>query len=161
MQNLYRTADIAKILGVEEWRIKNFSQGKAYNLEPSIRLGSGQRRWRVYTSQDVLKHAIAGELVRFGFGPEAVGKALDAISESQLTSWTSRIADAGEQGEEPDWKELPLLVNARGDWKVMKASAFEKRYLGYGGEWAGVFVLNYPSLLGQVIKQINEYEGRK
>jgi hypothetical protein len=161
MQNLYRSADVAKIIGVEEWRIKNFSQGKAYNLPPSIRLGSGKRKWRVYTFQDVLRHAIADELVRYGFGPEAVGKAIEAISDARLTSWTSEVAAAGEEGKEPDWEALPALVNTRGEWKVMNGRAFQDRFLGYGGDWRGVFVLNYPSLLGQVIKQISEYEGSK
>lgn len=161
MQNLYRAADIAKILGVEEWRIKNFSQGKAYNLAPSIRLGSGQRKWRVYTFQDVLRHAIADELVRFGFGPEAVGEALGAISEPLLTSWTRLVAAAGEEGKEPDWEPLPMLVNASGNWKVMKGAAIRERFFGYGGDWRGVFILNYPSLLGQVIKQIAEFEAEK
>ena len=161
MPNLYRAADIAKILGVKEWRIKNYSQGEAYNLAPSSRLGSGQRKWRVYTFQDVLKHAIADELVRYGFGPESVGEALGSISEPLLTSWTRHLAATGGEGKEPDWESMPMLVNVDGSWKVMKGAKIREQFFGYAGDWKGVFILNYPLLLRQVIKQITEFEEEK
>lgn len=159
--NLYRTADVAQILSIEEWRVKNFSQGKAYNLPPSVRVGSGQRRLRLYTFEGVLRLAIADELVKCGFTPEAVGSAMLAISDKQLTSWSAMVADSGHKAEEPNWRVLPVLMSVRGEWKVTTASVFRDDVLRYDAEWRGSFVLNLSALLGQVVRKIKEMEETK
>lgn len=157
--DLYRTSDVATILGTEEWRVKNFSKGDAYKLPASLKVGAGRRKLPLYNFDALLRMAIADELVSCGFGPEAVGNAMDAISERQLTSWTDEIAASAAEGREPDWRVLPVLVGLRGKWVVEKGKQFEERALGYGGECRGTFVLNFPSLLEQVVKKITELEG--
>ena len=75
-QQLYGTSQVARILDIPDWRVKNFSEGEAYRLPPSIQVGSGRGSRRLYTFEDVFRIAVADYLVKFGFTPEAVGRAI-------------------------------------------------------------------------------------
>ena len=110
-QSLYGTKQVADILQVPEWRVKNFSQGEAYRLPPSIQLGRGRGSRRLYDWKDVCRIAIANNMTNLGLAPEAVGKAIKEIPESKLveSKWTSG-------------NSLALVRTTTDDWYVEKAS---------------------------------------
>jgi hypothetical protein len=137
---LYGTKQVAELLGIPEWRVKNFAEGEAYGLAPSQKVGSGRGSRRLYNLADVLRLAVANELVKCGFTAEAVGRAMREIPESMLTAW---------------WESfVPVLVFAKGSWRVKRAKEVEKllnetlKNLGSGEQ--GLFILDFSSLLTMV-----------
>src|SRR5438270_479836 len=52
---LYGTSQVAEILGIPEWRVKNFSEGAAYKLPPAHRVGSGRGSRRLYGWEDIFR----------------------------------------------------------------------------------------------------------
>ena|ERR1700730_12395069 len=83
-EKLYGTKQVAELLRIPDWRVKNFSEGGAYGLPPSQTVGTGRGSRRLYRESDVCRIAIANALVTVGFSPEAVGKAIREIPESTL-----------------------------------------------------------------------------
>jgi DNA-binding transcriptional MerR regulator len=156
-KNWYGTKQIAAILDIPEWRVKNFSEGAAYGLPPSaLPFGKGRGSRRLYTFRDLLRFAIADELVHCGFTPEDVGKAVREIPESRLTSWTEEWVEGHKRAQ------LPLLVNVHGEWRVRKLAEVKRltsRVLSED-DWRGLFILNFPSLLESVVKRMTELEAQ-
>ena len=158
-QSLYGTKQVAEILRIPEWRVKNFSEGEAYGLPPSQRVGSGRGSRRLYNLNDILRLAVASELVNCGFTPEAVGRAVREIPESMLSMWpevldepASKIDSAEEISE-----YFPLLVLAEGDWRVKRVREVKKllkEAFQYVGDDQGLFILNFPSLLAVIRNQV-------
>src|SRR5581483_1392422 len=120
---LYGTKQVAAILGIPEWRVKNFSEGAAYRLPPAHRVGTGRGSRRLYGWEDIFRIAIAAHLVACGFTAEAVGMAVREIPESTLGPYEEmlRTQNPGTEGI-LSAKETPLLVCERGRWRVRKAS---------------------------------------
>ena len=83
---LYGTSQVAEILNIPEWRVKNFSEGEAYRLPPAKQVGRGRGSRRLYEWTDIHRILIANELVEMGFSPETVGQAVREIPESKLVS---------------------------------------------------------------------------
>jgi hypothetical protein len=156
-KNWYGTKQVAAILHIPEWRVKNFSEGAAYGLPPSaLPFGKGRGSRRLYTFQDLLRFAIADELVHCGFTPEDVGKAVREIPESMLTFWTEEWIEGRKR------TRLPVLVNIHGDWRVLKQAEAKKLASGVltNDDWRGLFILNFPSLLESVVQRITELEAQ-
>ncbi len=90
-QELYGTKEVAQILGIPEWRVKNFSEGAAYRLPPAHQVGSGKGSRRLYGWEDIFRMGIADQLVNFGFTPESVGAAVREIPESVLGPYHANL----------------------------------------------------------------------
>ncbi len=153
-QALYGTKHVAAILEIPEWRVKNFSEGEAYRLPPSMRTGTGRGSRRLYRREDVLRIAIAERLVAFGFTPEAVGNGILEVRESELRSALSGETDerrhlpAGPE-DEPSFQ----LVCEGGSWKVHKDEEWRLPSSGHGG----VFVLDLDGVAERVYHALEEY----
>lgn len=106
---LYGTADVALKIGIPEWRVKNFIEGKAYGLSPSHQVGTGRGSRKLYTDQDVLLIAVAYHLVKSGFTPEAVGQALKAMSKAGLIASIVKAIKG---------KKYRVLIYVDGSWRV-------------------------------------------
>jgi hypothetical protein len=74
---LYSTKQVAAMLEIPVWRVKNFSEGKAFRLPPSIQVGTGRGSRRLYDWKDVCRIAIADKLTMIGFTPKAVGMVIE------------------------------------------------------------------------------------
>jgi hypothetical protein len=162
-QKLYGTKQVAEILDIPEWRVKNFTEGGAYGLSPSQTIGSGRGSRRVYNENDVLRLAIANELVNCGFTPESVGRGVREIPESHLTDWYSpEIADKADGDDE--WPYLYALVCTGGKWQEELLGKVEEWFKNGGisnnRAQHGVFILNFPMLLEDVIKRMNQKSVR-
>jgi hypothetical protein len=154
---LYGTKQVAEILGIPEWRVKNFSEGDAYGLPPSQSVGSGRGSRRLYDANSVYRLAIANELVNCGFAPESVGRAIREIAESKLSLRPGDTRRPGEAKDEPEW-ELPILTCWRGRWNVQKQGEIpdesnESIYQLLATE-GGHFYLNFPVLLKGVSEKM-------
>lgn len=81
---LFSTRQVAEMLGIEMWRVKNFSEGEAFRLPPTMLVGRGRGSRRLYDKKDVYRILIANEMTMMGFTPQAVGAAIREIAESRL-----------------------------------------------------------------------------
>lgn len=136
LPQLFRTADVAALLGIEEWRVRNFSEGKAYGLPPSFRVGKGQGSRRLYIEKDILKLSVAHDLVESGFTAKAVGKAIKLISAPDAIASLLANLKAG---------KTRVLACEDGEWKVVTPAEARKLFdksLGGPGGMGGVFGLN-------------------
>jgi hypothetical protein len=110
---LYGTKQVAEMLGLPVWRVKNFSEGKAFRLPPSAQLGTGHGSRRLYDWKDVCRIAIADKLTTLGFTPETVGAAIREIPDSKLQARTL---------EGDGLKDSFVLVRRPGsEWQVAPA----------------------------------------
>jgi DNA-binding transcriptional MerR regulator len=145
-EKLYGTKQVAEFLGIPDWRVKNFSEGKTYGLAPTQTLGRGHGSRRLYGEADIYRLAIASELVNLGFGPEVVRHALSKISDSELV---------GVEGKLPE--DMPILVCEGGLWRIRRREevhSLVERTLAYLGEEFGVFILNFPNVLEPVYQRM-------
>ncbi len=156
-RRLFGTKQVAQILDLPEWRVKNFSEGGAYGLPPAQTLGTGRGSRRLYETPDICRIAIANELLNCGFTPEAVGRAVREIPESLLdeTVWPDDT-DLGDYDME---QENPMmLVCMHGKWRVRRPSELSSlaldKYVRWNGESTGMFMLNFGSLLSKVATKI-------
>jgi hypothetical protein len=138
---LYGTKQVAQLLNIPEWRVKNFAEGKAYGLRPSQKIGSGHGSRRLYDLYGLFRLAIASDLVDAGFTPEAIGRAIRVLRDSVLRSWDKFLADRTRA-------ELQLLVCEEGEWKVQEVNEVRETFkatlesLGPRSH-GGLFTLNF------------------
>ena len=174
-QELYGTKEVAKILDIDEWRVKNFAQGAAYGIRPALHVGSGQGSRKLYGWTELFRLGIANQLVNFGFTPESVGAALEEIPASTLAPYRASLeADAYFEGKEPVGeaklrsKETPLLVklggrasgNLGGVWRVMPASKVRSelnKTVQHGGTSRPLFVLNIANVCDAIFDRLQRY----
>ena len=167
---LYGTKEVAAILGIPEWRVKNFSEGAAYRLPPAHQVGSGRGSRRLYGWEDIFRLGIANRLVNFGFTPESVGTAIREIPESTLAPYRANLeANQPETEGRLKTKETPLLVQLGGKrfvgtWRVMRASEIQREWaktVKHGGESGGavdeLFVLNIANVCDSIFEALNRY----
>ena len=155
---LYGTRQVAVILGIPEWRIKNFSEGDAYRLPPSVQAGSGRGSRRLYGWEDIFRIGLADRLVRFGFTPEAVGRAVREIPESLLNPYQALLYARPEP--KLNKKETPLLVSSDGQWQVTMANEVQRvwsRTLEHGGSSRGLFVINLANVFDLIFSDLHQY----
>ncbi len=113
-KSLFTTSEVARILGLDQWRVKNFTEGVAYGLPPAVRAGQGRGSRRLYEWPDICRMLIASELVSLGFSPEAVGKAVREIAESKLV---------GRNYSDPSCE---ILVQSNSGWDVVPPSILNR-----------------------------------
>ncbi len=158
------TSQVATILGAEAWRVKNFA-AEAYGLPPSLLVGAGKRKTRLYSVPDVLRLAVANELERCGFDPPAIGQAVREIPESLLLEWSGRFVEAtaaASKGGRPKADSLPMLCSVAGEWHVLKARearATVEKALEFDGDSRAVVVLNLTALFADTIRRTTELES--
>ena len=81
----FGTGEVARILGVEIWRIQSYLDSPKYQISPTgQQLGTGRGSRRVFTDEDVYRLGIAEHLVRDGFSYKFVSKALQQIDDEDL-----------------------------------------------------------------------------
>ena len=160
---LYGTKQVAEILRIPEWRVKNFAEGVQYRIPPSIRVGTGRGSRRLYTEEDVFRIALADHLVQSGFTAEEVGCGVREVPESAfkhdyvLESFAPISLPLG---------QMPILIRVACTspvWQFTKArvaSKWAKDALGFRKQPLpprGVFVLNIAELVYRVRTRLDEY----
>lgn len=68
--DIFDLRDVALIIGVEDYTVKNWTFGKPFSIEPSIRIGSRT----FYDIYDVLTLAIANEMKELNLGFDLLKK---------------------------------------------------------------------------------------
>lgn len=161
---LYGTAQVAEILSIPEWRVKNFSEGAAYRLPPAHRVGSGRGSRRLYGWADIFRIAIANHLVEFGLTAEAVGRAVREIPESVLGPYIEMLLLENPDTEGRSAKETPLLFSPGfGAWQVRNANKVSREIrqaLRHTGRSGGIFVLNLATFCDSVFRDLEKYKSR-
>jgi hypothetical protein len=156
-QTFYGTKQVAEILGIPEWRVKNFAEGSAYGLPPTQKLGMGRGSRRLYDFSGILRVAIATELVSFGFMPETVGKAMSKVQDVDVL----KIAAKARTSRSDDWS---ILVCIESKWDLQKTKSAEKlvtKALENEKDWLGAFAMNISSLVACVQKKIEACSGQR
>ena len=157
-RELYGTREVAAILGIPDWRVKNFSEGEAYRLPPSIRVGSGRGSRRLSGWTDIFRIGLADRLVKFGFTPETVGEAVREIPESLLTPYQAMLYARPEP--KLSKKETPILVNSGGQWQVKRAIEVQRtlsQTLEHEGSSRGLFIVNLANVFDAIFSDLHRY----
>ena len=155
-EKLYGTKQVAELLKIPDWRVKNFSEGDAYGLPPSQTVGTGRGSRRLYRESDVCRIAIANVLVTCGFGPEAVGKAIRELPESLLTE-SYFDAPADEESEAEPYESRPVLICRGGEWRLKKAKQVEdlvEEQMESPEPKEGLFILNLLTVLYGLVDRL-------
>jgi hypothetical protein len=82
MPNLIQTFEFREmilILGMSPSRAKNWTVGRPFKLEPSIRTATGQGSRNLYSLEDVYLMGIANDLSHAGMAAAAIGKLVAAV----------------------------------------------------------------------------------
>lgn len=75
---LYSTGQVADMLSIPIWRVKNFTEGKAFGIEPTQVIGEGHGGRRLYDDKAVRKISTAALLTQAGLRPEIIGGILSS-----------------------------------------------------------------------------------
>jgi hypothetical protein len=156
----YGTKQVSVILGIPEWRVKNFSEGEAYRMPPSVRAGSGRGSRRLYGWADIFRIGLADQLVGCGFNPETVGRAVREIPESLFRPYQAILYAEGRPEPTLTRNETPLLVNDNGEWRVRMSTELESilsRTLEHEGSSHGLFVINLANVFDTIFAGLGRY----
>lgn len=113
---VFQTAEVAAAVGVPEWRIIKFVEGKEYRIQPSVSRAKGTGTRRLYSVFDIYEIAIANQLLGDGFRPAVIGHVIDRGLRSPLE------ATLAWDGKTKNWfKEwyMKKLVKERKDRVLM------------------------------------------
>ncbi len=130
----YGLSEVAEILRIPEWRVKNFAQGAAYGITPRT---VGKKKLRVFGWLDLARIELAQQLVNDGFSPSAVGAALSKLPGVLLR---------------PSRPETYLLLTG-GEWKCVMGHKEVKRQVSRaigepeGTKVPGVYLLNVTRIM--------------
>lgn len=139
--DIFRAGDVARILGIEKWRLEKFLTGKHYRLTPAGRLGRGQGSWRLFSHQDLYRIGIASWMVRDGFTAKFVSFVLQEIDDSELL----QIDERGETNA-PDFGIFRTNTGPAVDFIGGRMSAENKE---------PYYVLKVPELIADINKRIH------
>ena len=149
---MYGTAEAATILGVKDWRIKNFSL-PPYGLEPSKK-GAGRGKRSCYRFEELLRLSVASALYGEGtrFTPEGISPAIPLVTDDLIHRWTNSYRSDGTA------PAIVLTFDGR-SWRVLDAKRSAKAFsdsLEEGDVW---FSLNLVALWEGVVKSITDLEA--
>jgi hypothetical protein len=71
--------EMIQVLGMSATRAKNWTVGRPFKIEPSVRTASGQGSRNLYSLEDVYLMGVADELSKAGMAGNAVGKLVTAL----------------------------------------------------------------------------------
>lgn len=152
----YGTRQVAEILGIPEWRVKNFTEGAAYRLPPGVQAGKGRGTRRLYDWGDIFRIGLADKLVKFGFTPETVGQAVREIPESLLTPYAAMLYERSES--KLSRTETPILVGSGVQWQIKMASEMQQRWtetIEHEGSIRGLFIINLANLFDAIFEDLH------
>jgi hypothetical protein len=149
----FGTGEVAKILLIEEWRVKNFALAKAAGLRPSRFVGTQRRRIRVFSMFDVVKLALARDMTIHGFTVEAIGAAVKTLHEPTLRAW----ANAVENSMPIPLEQKEYLWHER-EWELITHKEMQKRHSHVGQGISHVSVVDLFRLVQVVTERIVEGE---
>jgi hypothetical protein len=81
---------VAKIVGLDDWRLQKLLDSRGYPLKPSGQLGEGKGSRRWFTTNDIYRIGIAVFLAKDGFAPKLVAKILENIDDRHLLDFDER-----------------------------------------------------------------------
>jgi hypothetical protein len=142
----FGTGEVAQILGLPIWRVQKFLDSPQYNLSPEGKLGSGQGSRRVFTSDDIVRIAIAVRMVQDGFAAKFVGSILEEIEDYDL-SWK----------HDQEGKEVPppaILGLTRGEKRTIVKLFDSRRPPRLGEKDSPYYLLNLDEVKEEVDKRI-------
>jgi hypothetical protein len=73
--------EMIDVLGMSPTKAKNWTVGRPFKLEPSIRTASGQGSRNLYSLEDVYLMGVANELSHAGMAAGAIGELVAALKE--------------------------------------------------------------------------------
>jgi hypothetical protein len=76
---VFELGEIAKILGMPLTKAKNWTVGRPFKLEPSIKTASGHGSRNLFSLEDVYLMGVANELSKAGMAANAIGKLAEAV----------------------------------------------------------------------------------
>lgn len=150
---LYTTSEVATKLGLDEWRVKSFSKGEVYGLPPSFQVGTGRGSRRLYTDEDIVRIAVAYDLLESGFGSKVIGEAVKAISPPEVIERIVKDIKAGKNC---------VLALADGKWSVKSAAEIEKvvhKVVRDKWEPHPIFILNLADFFDSTVWRFREKRG--
>jgi DNA-binding transcriptional MerR regulator len=71
--------EMIRVLGMSAATGKNWTVGRPFKLEPSIRTATGHGSRNLYSLEDVWLMGVANELSKAGMAANAIGKLIDAV----------------------------------------------------------------------------------
>jgi DNA-binding transcriptional MerR regulator len=157
-ERLFGTTEVATILLIPEWRVKNFTQGLAYGLSPTQRIGKGRGSRRLYSETEIVRIALANELVEAGLTPEAVGAAIRELPESVIRPDRRQRDEFSREWEEPKTEDRTFLMNFQHEWILTTESkAHAKAEFSFSSPRA-FFFLNVREIRNMATDRIDKFE---
>src|SRR5690349_1900940 len=78
----FTAKEVLKVLEIEKWRLQQFLNSPKYELSASGgKRGSGRGSYRLFTTEDILRLAVADQLVRDGFSYKFIAKAVQQLED--------------------------------------------------------------------------------
>ena len=155
---LHGTKQVAEMLGIPEWRVKNFTEGERYCLPPAHRIGKGRGSRRLYGWEDIFRIGLAEKLVNAGFAAEAVGRAVTTIPHSLVAKYAAMCR--GESKGLLKMKHAPVLLCTANAWQIDTApqnKATFSKVLKHGESSSGLFAINLANVFDSTFSRLQQY----
>ena len=149
----FGTGEVARILGVEVWRIQSYLDSPKYQITPAGQLGSGRGFRRVFDETDVYRLGIADYLVRDGFSYKYISKALQQLEDEDL------LGPFDSEGQELD--RVYVLIGGEENLQVKRIERdktiedLAKRFKS-----PSLYLLDINKIIFEIQKRIREIQKR-
>jgi len=79
MQQVFTTEKIARIVGLNEWRVVRFAQDPKFGITPAFGNAAGPGSRRLYDLENVCQMALASWLLQAGLRVDVIGRVLGQV----------------------------------------------------------------------------------
>ena len=81
---LFELSDVARIVGIPEWKAKNWTVGRPLQITPSLRGGKGRGSLNLYSTADIYLMALAKEMYDGGLSSGAINSLIKKLEGKSL-----------------------------------------------------------------------------
>jgi len=125
MTGVLQAKDVAKLVGLTEDGVKQWTIGRPYSIHPSIRSSTGKGIPNLYSFEDALRFNVAVELTADGFQSFVIQRVLDSFDPTAQALFVYRTL--GSKEPRVEFSSEDLRKTLRGFAKFLSANIQTKQ----------------------------------
>jgi len=139
---IFSAGDVAAILQIPDWRLRNFLSGRAFKISAMDKIGQGRGSRHLFNREGVYRIGVAMIMLNDGFNPERIGHVMENLDESTFNEL------------DPKGKHIPffLTIKRQGSKRIGEVIATPPEVSFWGN--GAYYVLDLSKLATDINQRI-------